>query len=777
MLGTPETTPVIIGVGEHIDRPADLAQAMEPLALWAEALRAADADGGGGLLANLDSLELVGSVTWRYTNPVGLLCGRLGITPARQINASMGGDTPIRLLHEAAVRIAKGELTTAAIVGGEAMHALNRARREKIRLDWTPLASREAAVRHEHSAYQMSPVAKRLGVTDPAQIYPFYEIASQAAWGQSPAQARQESAVLWASYAAVAAQNPAAWIRTAPDAAAIGTIGPDNRLINWPYPKLMVANPTVNQAAAVIVTSLAAALAAGVPEARLIHIWGGAAAEEPEDFLARDRYDHSTAQEAALRGAIDLVGGNAVAFSKLELYSCFPVVPKMALRVLGPDAAARAPTVTGGLTFFGGPLNNYMSHAVCAMVRALRDAPDEIGLLYGQGGYVNAHHTLVISGRPPPAPLALTYSVQEAADKARGPVPIVENIYAGPATIETYTVLYGRDGEPIEGIVIARTPTASRSMARVPTSDAASLALLLSDDQHAIGAKGHIRTDAFGKPVWEAGETAVAQAGRLPRFCKVERDGRVTVITINRPDSMNALDPATNAELAEIFDAFAADPEQWVAILTGAGDRAFCAGNDLKATARAMARGAPIEEPVTGYGGLTARFDLTKPVIAAVNGLALGGGFEIALACDIIVASETAAFGLPEPKVGLAALAGGLLRLPRQIGLKQAMGLILTGRRVSAAEGKALGFVNEVCAPGDVTATAKKWAADIVACSPMSIRASKQIVYAGLEMPSVAEAYAAQSGMQATRALFRSADIKEGPLAFAQKRAPNWKGR
>jgi acetyl-CoA C-acetyltransferase len=189
-----------------------------------------------------------------------------------------------------------------------------------------------------------------------------------------------------------------------------------------------------------------------------------------------------------------------------------------------------------------------------------------------------------------------------------------------------------------------------------------------------------------------------------------------------------------------------------------------------------MARGAPIEEPLTGYGGLTARFDLTKPVIAAVNGLALGGGFEIALACDIIVASETAAFGLPEPKVGLAALAGGLLRLPRQIGLKQAMGLILTGRRVSAAEGKALGFVNEVCAPDDVMATARQWAADIAACSPMSIRASKQIVYAGLEMPSVAAAYVAQNGMPATRALFRSADIKEGTLAFAQKRAPNWKG-
>jgi acetyl-CoA C-acetyltransferase len=774
---TPETTPVIIGVGEHIDRPEDPAKAMEPLALWAAALRAANADGGGCLLEKLDSLELVGIVTWRYIDPVGLLCARLGITPARQVNASMGGETPIRLIHEAAVRIAKGEQTTAAIVGGEAMHALNRARRDKVKLDWTPLASKEEAVQFPHSSYAMSAIAKRLGVTDPAQIYPFYENATQSAWGQTPAEARSVSAALWASYAAVAAENPGAWIRTAPDAEAIGSIGPDNRLINWPYPKLMVANPNVNQAAAVIVTSLAAARAAGVAEARLIHIWGGAAAEEPEDYLARDRYDHSTAQEASLRGAVELVGGNADAFGKMELYSCFPVVPKMARRALGTDAVECAPTVTGGLTFFGGPLNNYMSHAVCAMVRALREAPDEIGLLYGQGGYVNAHHTLVVSQRPPPDPLALTYSVQEEADRARGPVPIVEEFYAGPATIETFTVLYGRDGEPIEGIVIARTPSGSRTMARVPITDTASLALLLSDDRNPVGTKGHIRTDAFGKPVWEAGEDAVVQADRTPKFCTVERDGRVTIVTINRPASMNALDAATNAELAEIFDAFAADPEQWVAILTGAGDKAFCCGNDLKATAHAMARGAPLEEPLTGYAGLTARFDLTKPVIAAVNGLAMGGGFEIALACDIIVASEAVIFALPEPKVGLAALAGGLLRLPQQIGLKNAMGMILTGRRVSAAEGKVLGFVNEVCAPGDVMPTAKRWAAEIVACSPMSIRASKQIVHDGLNMPSLAEAYVAQNRLPATRALFRSADIREGPLAFAQKRAPNWKGR
>src|SRR5262249_3163058 len=181
-----------------------------------------------------------------------------------------------------------------------------------------------------------------------------------------------------------------------------------------------------------------------------------------------------------------------------------------------------------------------------------------------------------------------------------------------------------------------------------------------------------------------------------PEFCKVEREGRLTLVTINRPDVMNALHPPANKELADVFDAFAADPEQWVAIVTGAGDKAFSAGNDLKY----QASGQPMSIRASGSGGLTSRFDLNKPVIAAVNGIAMGGGFEIALACDIIVAAENAVFALPEPRVGLAALAGGLHRLPREIGVKKALGMILTGRRVSAAEGQQLGFVNEVVPEG-----------------------------------------------------------------------------
>ena len=256
-------------------------------------------------------------------------------------------------------------------------------------------------------------------------------------------------------------------------------------------------------------------------------------------------------------------------------------------------------------------------------------------------------------------------------------------------------------------------------------------------------------------------------------FCKVEREGRLTIVTINRPEVMNSLHPPANFELANVFDSFAQDMDQWVAIVTGAGEKAFSAGNDLKY----QAAGNPITIPPSGFAGLTARYDLNKTVLAAVNVLAMGGGFEIALACDLIVAAETAVFALPEPRVGLAALAGGLHRLPREIGLKKALGMILTARRVTAAEGQTLGFVNEVAKPGEALAGAKKLAAQILECSPMSIRASKEAVYRGLMEPSVKAALEAQTKYDAVRAMFRSEDLIEGPMAFAQKRPPQWKGR
>ncbi len=259
----------------------------------------------------------------------------------------------------------------------------------------------------------------------------------------------------------------------------------------------------------------------------------------------------------------------------------------------------------------------------------------------------------------------------------------------------------------------------------------------------------------------------------MGEFSKVERDGKVWTVTINRAEVMNSLHPPANRELAAVFDEFEKDPGAWVAIVTGAGDRAFSAGNDLKYQASG---GDMRGQPASGFGGLTSRFTLSKPLIAAVNGVAMGGGFEIALACDLIIASDRAVFALPEPRVGLAALAGGLQRLPRMIPLKQAMGIILTGRRVSAQEGKELGFVTDVAPHDELMKRARAWAEQILECSPLSVRASKQTALSSLNVADLRESMES-ARYPAIGEMVRSQDFIEGPKAFAEKRKPEWKGR
>jgi enoyl-CoA hydratase/carnithine racemase len=253
-------------------------------------------------------------------------------------------------------------------------------------------------------------------------------------------------------------------------------------------------------------------------------------------------------------------------------------------------------------------------------------------------------------------------------------------------------------------------------------------------------------------------------------FCLVEKADHIMTVRINRPERLNALHPPGNAELGEVFDDFAADDDMWVAIITGEG-RGFSAGNDL----RHQAEGGERVPTPRGFGGLSSRFDMLKPVIAAVNGVAMGGGFEIALSCDLIIASDKAMFALPEPKVGLAALAGGLNRLPRQIGAKRALGMILTGRHVPAQEGYELGFVNEVVPHDNLMARAREWADMITACAPLSIRASKDVVYRSLDTASLQESM--EASYDSVKAMTTSQDFIEGPKAFSEKRPPNWQGK
>jgi acetyl-CoA C-acetyltransferase len=495
---SPDRIPVIVGVGEIVDRPKEITAGLEPLALLEEALKRAEADSGAKLLGDIQSLDVVSFLSWRYRDPEKQLAVRIGAKPSHCYYGPVGGESPIRYLHEAAQRIARGECSVAAVCGAEAQSTATKAERAGVTLPWTPFA-RDVEEPKRGAVFQ-KPMAVKLGVFRPITVYPLYESATSAHWGQTPRQALKESGELWSTFAGVAAQNPNSWLKKNFSPDQITTASPDNRLIAWPYTKLMVANPSVNMGGALILTSLAKARAAGVPEDRIVYALGGASAEEPRDYLIRDQFFESHPQNAVLKAIMDLVEGDGKKFDAIELYSCFPVVPKMARRTLGlgPDVK---PTVTGGLTFFGAPLNTYMTHAACAMVRQLRNS-GKLGLLYGQGGFVTKHHALVLSHEAPKEALAQDTSVQAEADRSRRKVPDFVTEASGKGKVEAFTVIYRGNGEIEHGATMLRTEDDRRTLGRIPASDAKTLAHLLNMDRTPVGTIGDIVTADDGMLEW-----------------------------------------------------------------------------------------------------------------------------------------------------------------------------------------------------------------------------------------------------------------------------------
>ncbi len=495
----PDRIPVIAGIGEITDRSKDFTAAMEPLRLMTEAAQRANAE-ARGLLSDVDSLDIVGLVSWRYENPTGQLCAMLGIAPRRAVYGDVGGESPVRFLHESAQRIARGESSTAIVLGAEAQYAVNNAKRANAELPWTPYAVN--APRFKRAADYVHPLAIRQGVAWPVNVYPFYEVAAAHAWRQTPAQAQEETGRIWSVYSQVAAGNAYAWQQKALTPEEITTPTADNRYISWPYTKRMVANPNVNQGAAVIITSLAKARAAGIPDEQLVFFGLGAFANERRDWLARDHYRHSMAQHVLLETMqAQLRGDN---FDALELYSCFPIVPKLAQRTLNLPPTTK-PTVTGGLSFFGAPLNNHMTHAACAMVRRMREGASN-GLLYGQGEFVTKHYGLALSREPAISgdvhDITLDAGVQQRADLLMGDVRPVDETPEGEAELETFTVVHDHAGAPTHAVILARMPGGARTVARTASMD--EIAHLTSSSHYPVGAKGSIHTGADNLPEWRS---------------------------------------------------------------------------------------------------------------------------------------------------------------------------------------------------------------------------------------------------------------------------------
>jgi acetyl-CoA C-acetyltransferase len=492
--------PVIIGVGQINDReePNKASVRLDSLGLMEAALRAADLDAGGGWLGQLDSLGVVDQISFPELGDVSApLAKRVGAAPRICYKSGYAsGDSPLLLLNEAANRIGAGEIKVAAIAGGEALRTAAR----RTASSAPSGAAADNAVRAV--AMRRGPSYRhRYGLIAPVDVYPLYENAARAAYGQTLAQGQAESAAIWSRFSEVAEGNSGAWLRRRVSADEIMTVSAANRPIAFPYCKLMVANSSVNQGAGFIVTSLTEARARGISDDRLIFVGRGAAAHEPVDLMARANYAESPSMIVSIRKALHLNGLVTADLDQVELYSCFPCVPKMARRVIGWPVE-RAASVFGGLTFGGGPIGNYMSHAVVSMVLALRQTGRH-GLLFANGGLATHNHSIVLS-RAPAAPniFPQSFDFQAEADSLRGTAPPVQEDYLGPATVETYTVLYDREGSAQHGAIIGRAPNGARFIAKVPAADRAAIHWLTSGEQEPVGMPGTAVKGADGDTWW-----------------------------------------------------------------------------------------------------------------------------------------------------------------------------------------------------------------------------------------------------------------------------------
>lgn len=781
-------TPVVVGVGQASDRiDAPGYRRLSAVELAAEAAREALADTGADTAAVAAAIDTVAGVRQfeistpgaraplgRSNNYPRSVALRIGAAPERAILEVSGGQAPQRLVTELAATVAAGGAEVALAFGSEAISTARHLAKAQDRPDFTETVDGSL----EDRGYGLKGLVSRHlaahGLTDAPSQYALFENARRARLKQSRADYAIGMGALFAPFTRVAAANPYAAAPTERTAEELVTPTERNRPIADPYTRYLVARDQVNQGAAVLVTSVAAAERLGVPRERWVFLHGHADLRE-RDLLDRTDLGSGPASVMAVRHALDVAGIGVDDLTTIDLYSCFPIAVSNICDGLGLAADdPRGLTATGGLPFFGGAGNDYSMHAIAETVQRLRATPGGFGLVGANGGTLSKYSVGIYSTTPTGWRPDRSAELQAEIDAGPG---VAQALHAdGRATIETYTVKHARDGART-GIVIGRLEADGRRfVAMTAAGDEETLRLLTEGEP--VGARVHVRSFGRGNRV----TTTEARMAELfpPRpavlrenyeHVSVRRDGRVLEVTINRPESRNSLHPPANDELDEIFDAYFADPDLWVAILTGAGDKSFCAGNDLIYSAS----GKPMWVPKNGFAGLTSRRHLPKPVIAAVNGYAMGGGFEIALACHLVVADTTARFALSEVRVGLVAGAGGLVRLPRAVPAKVANELILTGRRMGAEEALRRGLVNRVTDAGHALEGARTLAAEILEGSPTSVRTALQIMTETQGIADTVDAVTFPS--PALDDLMVSEDMIEGLTAFAQKRPPQWRNR
>ncbi|HUP86243.1 MAG TPA: acetyl-CoA acetyltransferase [Acidimicrobiales bacterium] len=474
--------PVIVGVGQLTRKPSgSVAGIASPPEMMAEALRLAADDSGAGhaLLERADSLQCVEAMSWRAPDPAAVVAGFLGIEPKERVRTTTGGNSPQSLVNQAGVAITEGAADVVLITGAEAMYSRRLAGKNGEDTGWPKQgadATPDRVVGLDRPGTTEFEMARSLMV--PTQIYPIFECAVRADAGESVQEHQVRISELWARFSAVAATNPYAWSPEPVSAEEIRTVGPDNRMIGFPYPKLMNSNIQVDQAAALIVCSVEAATNAGIATDKWVFLHSGADAND--HWFVSDRWSlgRSPAIAACGRNAFSLAGLGTDDIAHLDLYSCFPSAVEVSALELGIDAwdPSRPPTVTGGLCFGGGPGNNYVTHSIAAMAGRLRDNAGDVGLVTANGWYLTKHAIGLYSTNPPEGGFKWA-SGQDEVDASPRREAAVD--HEGEATVEAWTVLHERDGSPQIGLIGALVDDGRRTWAN--TSDPGLLQSLVTD--------------------------------------------------------------------------------------------------------------------------------------------------------------------------------------------------------------------------------------------------------------------------------------------------------
>ncbi|MCC5953752.1 MAG: acetyl-CoA acetyltransferase [Acidimicrobiia bacterium] len=455
--------PVLVGVGQ-VEQRAEPADALEPAELMAQAIRDAAVDSGApGLAGSIAAVMALHTLSWPYDDVASEVGRRLGADPHLTMSTVMGGNYPQTLVNRAAEEIANGRLESVAICGAETWRTRAATRRGEAAPEWTPRSGNsDDEVLGVDDPELTSPEEVARGVLLPAHVYPMFDVALRADEGLGIDDHRQRIAELWAGFSRVAATNPHAWIRRAFTADEVGTPSSDNRMIGFPYTKLMCSNNNVEQAAAVVLCSAERAADLGIPRDRWVFLHSGTDAHDHWWVSERDRLDSSPAIRLAGRRALELAGTSADDIAHVDLYSCFPSAVQVAARELGLGRD-RQLTVTGGMSFAGGPWNNYVTHAIATMASVLRDDPGSTGLVTANGGYLTKHAFGVYSTEPPPDGYR-SEDLQRAVDAT--PRRHAAHGYAGAAMVETYTVVHDRSGAPEVALAALRTPDDGRTWGR-----------------------------------------------------------------------------------------------------------------------------------------------------------------------------------------------------------------------------------------------------------------------------------------------------------------------